>query len=80
MLAMEHTTKDGALKILNECTLPLTGLNVIDVIVTELAVIEVTPKGLVLKEIAPGVTLEQVQGLTEPRLSKSNEGIRPWLL
>jgi 3-oxoacid CoA-transferase subunit B len=80
MLAMEHTTRDGAPKILNECTLPVTGLKAIHLIVTELAVIEVTPKGLVLREIAPGLTLEQVEASTEARLLKSDEGIRPWLL
>ena len=68
IIAMEHTTKEGQPKILRQCTLPLTGVEVVDLIVSELAVIEVTPQGLVLREVAPGVTPEQVQGVTEPRL------------
>src|ERR1700676_1737897 len=68
IIAMEHATKDGQPKILKQCTLPLTGLEVVDLIVTELAVIEVTPEGLVLREVAPGVTPEAVQKNTEPKL------------
>jgi 3-oxoacid CoA-transferase subunit B len=67
-VAMEHATKDGRPKILKTCTLPLTGVAVVDHIVTELAVIEVTAEGLVLREIAGDFTIEQVQALTEPRL------------
>ena len=67
-VAMEHATKDGKAKILKKCTLPLTGVEVVDHIVTELAVIDITPHGLVLRELAPNATLEQVQALTEPRL------------
>jgi 3-oxoacid CoA-transferase subunit B len=67
-VAMEHATKDGKPKILKKCTLPLTGVEVVDHIVTELAVIEVTPEGLVLREIAPDTTAERVQALTEPKL------------
>ena len=68
IIAMEHATKDGQPKILRKCSLPLTGLEVVDMIVTELAVIEVTPEGLVLREVAPGVTPETVQKVTEPKL------------
>jgi 3-oxoacid CoA-transferase subunit B len=64
VIAMEHTTKDGGHKILDRCTLPFTGLNVVNLIVTELAVIEVTPRGLALKEIASDTTVEKVQAAT----------------
>jgi 3-oxoacid CoA-transferase subunit B len=68
VVAMEHTTKEGQPKILRKCTLPLTGVEVVDLIITDLAVIEITPMGLVLREVAPGVTAQQVQQATEPPL------------
>src|SRR5690242_719548 len=68
IVAMEHTTKPGAPKILKKCTLPITGLGVVDLIITEMAVIRVTPRGLVLEEIAPDVTIDEVQKATEPQL------------
>jgi 3-oxoacid CoA-transferase subunit B len=68
VVAMEHTTREGAPKILKRCTLPLTGLKVIDTIVTEMAYIRVTAAGLVLEEIAPSLTAEQVQQATEAKL------------
>ena len=68
IVAMEHTSKEGALKILKKCSLPLTGVGVVDLIVTELAVMEVTPQGLLLRELGSGVTVADVQRVTEPRL------------
>jgi 3-oxoacid CoA-transferase subunit B len=64
IVAMEHTTKDGGQKILKKCALPLTGTKVVHMIVTELAVIDVTPKGLVLREIASDATVEAVKTAT----------------
>ena len=68
VVAMEHTIKDGGHKILKRCTLPFTGLNVVDLIVTEMAVIEVTPSGLVLREIAADTTVERVRAATGAQL------------
>jgi 3-oxoacid CoA-transferase subunit B len=64
IVAMEHATRRGEPKILTACTLPLTGVRVVDTIITELAVIQVTPAGFVLKELAPGTTIEEVRKLT----------------
>ena len=68
IVAMEHTARDGAPKILKQCKLPLTGVGVVDTIVTEMAYIRVTRDGLVLEEVAPGLTAEDVQRATEARL------------
>jgi 3-oxoacid CoA-transferase subunit B len=68
VVAMEHATKNGAPKILDICTLPLTGSRVVNTIITELAVIEITLEGPVLKEIAPDTTAEEVQRLTGTKL------------
>jgi len=73
VIAMEHTTKDGAPKILKKCTLPLTGVKVVDTIVTDMAYMRVTPQGIVLEEVAPGLTAEDVQKATEPKLIVSPE-------
>ena len=68
IVCMEHTTKEGAPKIVKQCTYPLTGIECTDTIVTDLAVIDVKPDGLVLRELAPGWTSEEVQTLTEAEL------------
>jgi 3-oxoacid CoA-transferase subunit B len=73
IIAMEHATKEGKPKILKKCTLPLTGTEVVDTIVTELCLIDVSDRGLVLKELRPDVTIREVQQLTEPKLIIDDE-------
>jgi len=68
VVTMLHTAKDGSSKILKKCTLPLTGKKVVDLIITDLAVMEVTPQGLKLRETAPGVTVDDVLKSTEAEL------------
>ena len=80
VVIMEHAAKDGAPKILKECNLPLTGRKVVHRIITELATIDVTPEGLVLREVAPGLSARDVQERTEPTLkvasdSRGDEGV-----
>lgn len=68
IITMEHVTKSGEMKIVKRCTYPLTGLSCVDTIITDLAVIDVTPERLKLREAAPGYTAEEIQAVTEPRL------------
>jgi 3-oxoacid CoA-transferase subunit B len=75
IVAMEHTTKDGSPKILSQCTLPLTGAKVVHLVVTEMAVIEVAPEGLVLKERAEDTTVEAIQAATGATLIVGDVGV-----
>jgi 3-oxoacid CoA-transferase B subunit len=68
IVAMEHVTPKGQMKILKQCSYPLTAARCVDLIVTDIAVVKVTAEGLVLMETAPGWTVEEVQALTEPTL------------
>lgn len=68
VVLMEHTTRTGELKILNHCSLPLTGRAVVNRVITDLAVIDVTNRGLAVRQLAPGVTREFLQSKTEPAL------------
>ncbi|MBI2957910.1 MAG: 3-oxoacid CoA-transferase subunit B [Chloroflexi bacterium] len=71
--ATEHTTKDGKPKIVKQCCVPLTSPGCVDLIVTDISVIEVTPYGLLLKEYAPGWSVEDIQALTEPELAVAKD-------
>jgi 3-oxoacid CoA-transferase B subunit len=73
VVTMEHAARDGSPKILGQCTLPLTGRRCVSLIVTEMAVIEVTAQGLLLKEIAPDTTLEAVKAATGAPLQVAPE-------
>lgn len=68
IVTMEHVTKKGGFKILKECNLPLTGVGCVNRIITDYCVLDITAEGLVLRELAPGVTAEEVQKLTEPKI------------
>jgi acyl CoA:acetate/3-ketoacid CoA transferase beta subunit len=63
---MEHLAKDGSFKVVNSCTLPVTGLAVVERIITDLCVFDVTERGLVLRELSPGVSVDDIRASTEP--------------
>src|SRR2546422_9783122 len=73
IVAMEQVARDGSKKLLKECRLPLTGKKCVNTVMSELAVIDITPQGLLLREVAPGVTPDDVQKVTEPKLRISPE-------
>jgi len=73
IVMMEHLTKKGGKKILDACTLPLTGVGVVDRIISDLAVLDVGQDGLLLRELAPGVTAEEVIGATEPKVTVADD-------
>jgi len=77
IVAMEHTTKRGEPKLLPRCTLPLTGLKVVDTVITEMGFFRITPQGLVLEELAPGISIEQVRQATAANL-KVSEDVKTW--
>jgi 3-oxoacid CoA-transferase subunit B len=77
IVTMEHTTKTGESKLLKKCTLPITGLKVVDTVITELGFFRFKTEGLVLEELAPGVTLEQVRQFTAADL-KIAQGVKTW--
>jgi 3-oxoacid CoA-transferase subunit B len=72
-IAMEHTTRDGEYKVVNKLSYPATALGRVSMLFTDLAVIEITPKGMVLLEVAPGITTKDVQSVTEPKLIVSKD-------
>jgi 3-oxoacid CoA-transferase subunit B len=78
IVAMEHTTKTGESKLLKQCTLPITGLKVVDTVITELGFFRITTAGLLLEELAPGATLEQVQQATDAAFKTPPGGIKRW--
>ena len=73
IITMEHTTNSGEMRVLKKCTYPLTAKGKVNLIITDLAVMEVTPNGLLLKEILPAITVEQLQAVTEPKLIISSD-------
>jgi 3-oxoacid CoA-transferase subunit B len=73
IVLMEHVAKDGSYKIVKECSLPYTGRGVVDRVITDLAVLDVTGEGLVLREVAPGVSVDEVRQATEPEILVSGE-------
>ncbi|MER5934171.1 3-oxoacid CoA-transferase subunit B [Streptomyces sp. NPDC002054] len=75
VVLMEHRAKDGSPKIVHECTLPLTGRGVVDRVITDLAVLDVTRDGLVLRELAPGIRVEDVRAASEPELLVPREPV-----
>jgi len=80
IVCMEHTARDGAPKIVRQCTYPVTAIECVTTIITDLAVIDVTPEGLTLREVAPGVSPEEVQRHTEPRLLLPADGAVPVMI
>jgi len=73
IVMMEHVAKDGSHKIVDECTLPLTGIAVVHRIITDMAVLDVTPEGLVLRECAPGVGVEEIRAATGPQITDATD-------